>query len=408
MNSTHLLNVINSPKDALYNFMLGQEYEKNGQNASAVSFYLRAAEFSTDDLLSYEALIRLSFCLERTGNRQHTVKGILLRAVALLPRRPEAYFLLSRTYERNKEWHECYSWASIGESKFYMQLQALITDVEYPGKYVFTFEKAVASWWIGLWSESLYLFRELRKRKDLSYEHKISIENNYNSIKNQFKKPINYDSSMYPDLKVKFVGADKIERNYSQAYQDMFILTMLNGKRNGTFVEIGCYDAFYNSNTVLLETKFGWSGHSIDINPEITKAFATKRNSNVITGDATKLDYGLFLDKEEYDYLQVDCEPAGNSFQALQKVGLEKHKFAVITFEHDKYCDDDTTIQEKSKQYLESFGYIQVVNNISEDLYSPFEDWWVHPDLVSKDIVTLMTSVSDKTKKADLYMLNKL
>ena len=34
--------------------------------------------------------------------------------------------------------------------------------------------------------------------------------------------------------------------------QDMFVLTVLNGKTNGTYLEIGSGDPFIGSNTALL------------------------------------------------------------------------------------------------------------------------------------------------------------
>jgi hypothetical protein len=399
---------IQYPKDPLYNFLLGREYEELKQYASATSFYLRAAEFSIDDLFSYEALLRIAICLETIGNRVYTVKGLLLRAISLLPDRPEAYYLLARLYERNKDWHECYALACIGESRHWVVDKPLLTDVEYFGEYVFTFEKAIASWWVALWGESVYLFRELSKRRDLSQVHNIAVQNNIAFLKDSYKVDIKYDSSLQPELRYKFPGSENISNNYSQAYQDIFVLTMNNGKRGGSFVEIGCEGPYHYSNTVLLEQQFGWSGISIDINPVHTENFSKERSAKVITGDATKLDYDLFLDKNEYDYLQVDCEPAANTLEALKKVDLSKRKFAVITFEHDIYIDKDISIQEKAKKYLESYGYVLISNNISQDAYSPFEDWWVHPDLVDKNIIDKMTLISDTTKRADYYMLNRI
>jgi hypothetical protein len=324
-----------------------------------------------------------------------------------MPKRPEAYFLLSRIYEINKDWCECYTLSTIGETFLNDSHIPLKTSIEYPGKYVFTFEKAVSAWWIGLWDESIYLLRQLNKRVDMLPVHVESVKNNLARLGRSYKKAIPYDDSLYSGLRVKFNGANTIKRNYSQCYQDMFVLTMLNGKRDGRFVEIGCDDGFFNSNTALLETTFGWTGVSIDIVPEKIVKFATQRKSKTILGDATKLNYGSFLDGD-YDYLQLDCEPAYNTFKVLQRIPFEFHRFAIITFEHDNYCDEDGSIMDKSRQYLKSFGYVMVVNNISEDKYSPFEDWWVHPDLVDKNIIDKMLCISDETKKADWYMLNKL
>jgi len=213
---------------------------------------------------------------------------------------------------------------------------------------------------------------------------------------------------MYSELRYKFPGAENIEKNYSQVYQDMFILSMLNGKRNGTYIEIGCCDPFFNSNTALLELEFGWNGISIDINPNEIKKYENVRNTKTLLADATKIDYEKLLDSSVYDYLQVDCDPAITSFTILQRIPFHKVKFAVITFEHDKYIDENQEIQDKARKYLESFGYIQIVNNVSEDNWSAFEDWYVHPDLVDESIIKKMMCISDESKRADKYFLGKI
>ena len=43
-----LINLINDPKNPTNNFILGKLYEEQGQWSSAVSYYLRAAEFKRD------------------------------------------------------------------------------------------------------------------------------------------------------------------------------------------------------------------------------------------------------------------------------------------------------------------------------------------------------------------------
>ena len=61
-----------------------------------------------------------------------------------------------------------------------------------------------------------------------------------------------YDNSKFERLRTKFNGSEKIERNYSQCYQDMFVLTMLNNPTHGTYLEIGSADPYYGNNTALL------------------------------------------------------------------------------------------------------------------------------------------------------------
>ena len=403
-----LMNYIKDSKNPLGNFILGNFYEKLGQTASAVSFYVRCAEFGEDKLLQYESLLRAGLCFNKQGSRVFLVKGIFLRAVSLMPERPEAYFLLSRTYERNKDWQEAYSWASVGGNKFTkdMEFKELHSDVEYPGLYGFMFEKAVAGWWIGLYEESLHLFKILDKRTDMKTVFKESVKNNLKNLWNTWKDPIRYDNSMYEKLRFKFDGANIIDQNYSQCYQDMFVLTMLNGKQNGRFLEIGCGDPFFGNNTYLLEKDFGWEGISVDIDSAMTKKFAENRKSRVITHDAVTLGYNNILDQADYDYLQIDCDPPIVSLNVLKRVPFEFHRFAVITFEHDFYNGDNSIIREDARKYLTSFGYKMVVGNVAADEYYSFEDWWIHPELVEAYIVELMRDESQEPHKADKYMLS--
>ena len=177
-----LMNYITDPRDSLYNFTLGKCYEDLGQTASAASFYIRTAEFTTDTLFAYESLLRLALCFEKQGLRVYATKGILLRAISLLPDRPEAYFLLSRLYEINSDWHESYAIATIGEKLVSDSDIKLRTDVEYPGKYAITFEKAVSAWWIGLYYESIQLFRELNKNPNMLDIHVNAVRNNIKNL----------------------------------------------------------------------------------------------------------------------------------------------------------------------------------------------------------------------------------
>ena len=75
------------------------------------------------------------------------------------------------------------------------------------------------------------------------------------------------------------------------------------------------------------------------------------------------------------------------SLQILKKIPFDKYKFATITFEHDDYSDIDDYVKKESRNYLESQGYILVVNDVSNDGLCAYEDWWVHPDLVNMELV---------------------
>jgi len=98
------------------------------------------------------------------------------------------------------------------------------------------------------------------------------------------------------------------------------------------------------------------------------------------------------------------CKKASIPFEVLQKIPFHTHKFRVITFEHDHYADDTQSIKDKSRKYLQSFGYELVVSNVSPDDYCDYEDWWVHPDLVDRKIINIMKATDDAIKKIDKYI----
>jgi hypothetical protein len=160
------------------NFALGLEYEKRNHNAPALSYFLRCAERTNDNLLAYEALIHGSNCYDREGTRDGTAKGILQQALCLLPERPEAYFLLSRFSEKREWWQDCYIYADTGLRTCNFDLEPLKTDVEYPGKYGLLFEKAVSGWWWGKTEQSKNIFLDLYYNQSLSEDYRNGVIQN--------------------------------------------------------------------------------------------------------------------------------------------------------------------------------------------------------------------------------------
>ena len=397
---------IDDSRNPLVNFRLGYEYEKLGQTASACGFYLRVTEFGNDIQLSYEATLRMALCFERQGNRWFMIKGLILRAISLLPNRPEGHNLLARAHERNREWQEGYTAAIVGHN-LTKEKGNTITDLEYPGHWVFNFQRAVTGWWIGLFDESVAIFRQLNKRTDLWPNYKTAIQNNLASYGNNWKEPSIYTNNDYKDLRYKFNGAENIKKNYSQSYQDLFVLMALNGLQYGSWIEIGCAHPTYGNNTKLLE-EWGWDGVSIDIDTNVVDNWKN-RVTIPYQMDATKVDWDkmpIWGLTDITDYLQIDVDPPKVSYEVLLKIPFWKHKFRVITFEHDFYADESGEIREKSRNYLRSFGYELIVNDIAVDEYSSYEDWWVHPDLVEPKIIQLLRSNSE-INPAINYIFNK-
>jgi len=143
-----IIDLSKNPFDPKLNFDTAVEYQRLNQTASAVSFYLRSAEYGKrDSLLTYTSLLLMSQCFNDQRGREFSVSNCILQAIAVNPKRPEAWLLLSRFYESLNQWQEVYTYAHVGlgcDSD-----EQLPAHVGYPGAYSLHFQKAVAAWWIG-------------------------------------------------------------------------------------------------------------------------------------------------------------------------------------------------------------------------------------------------------------------
>lgn len=219
---------------------------------------------------------------------------------------------------------------------------------------------------------------------------------------------IYYSPSLINRLRYRFPDAENVARNYSQAGQDLFVLSMLNGLRNGTYVEIGSATPEELSNTALLERHFDWRGVGVEIVPKFVEEYNAQRSNKTTLSDATNTDYVKLLreagiEGNVIDYLSCDCEPPSVTFAALKQVLEQDLTFALITFEHDAY-NAGTAIRDQSREYLRGKGYELVVSNISAWPGAVFEDWWAHPDLVDPAFVELFKANDDREKLWEHYI----
>jgi hypothetical protein len=189
---------------------------------------------------------------------------------------------------------------------------------------------------------------------------------------------------------------------FSQASQDLFVLKMLNFKKNGTFLEIGSAFPIHNSNTYLLEKDYTWSGIMVEFDSKYLSSYRKERPySSYIIDDAQKINYRRYLDRCKYpvnmDYLQIDLDVDNkstlNTLLILDNTVFDKYKFATVTFEHDIYRGDYFNTRSISREIFSKRGYIRIFSDVMVDnddkitLNLPFEDWYVHPDLVDKELI---------------------
>lgn len=173
-----------NPFDPELSLTIAQEYDRIGQTASAVSFYLRTAEYGykTHPQHVYASLLRASKCFSVQANRKNTVLNLILKAIAYQPQRPEAWFALSQWYELEKKWQESYTAAEVGLSFSKKKVKALPLEIGYLGEYVLRFQKAVSAWWVGRKDEAIELFEQL-KNEEIAPNYLSSVLDNLSKIK---------------------------------------------------------------------------------------------------------------------------------------------------------------------------------------------------------------------------------
>lgn len=406
-NNSLLDNYIMNPKNAVINFNLGLDYYNKNQFAAALSFFLRAAELSNDKKLIYEYLLLVAKCIQSIGRRENTLLELISNAVRFDPSRPEGYLMLSIYFERLRQYSTAQTWTKIGLSMsnlFKQSNNQIYGDhkniIDYDDAYKLDFQIALCNWSLGQSDLSRKQFKDLfHSDKNISEDYFNLIHKNITDLSPY--PYLNYDYNKRNNLKHKFKGYEKITKNFSQCLQDIFVLTMLDGKTDGSYLEIGSAEPYIGNNTALLE-KLGWSGISIEIDKELCNLFKRKRNNPVVNMNA--LDYDYTSVRGIVDYLQLDCDPPEITYQILTRLNFDHCKYKVITYEHDYYLDESKTYRDKSRAFLKSKGYMLIAGNIAPNDTDNFEDWWVNPELVDSEIVNKMVQKDDNIKNASNYL----
>ena len=177
----------------------------------------------------------------------------------------------------------------------------------------------------------------------------------------------------------------------SQAHQESFVLTTLDFKRNGFYLELGSAWPIRNSNTYLLETQYEWSGLSIENDPERVELFnSSSRKNKCVQADGVTFDYAAYFAANGFppqlDYLQMDLHPASVTLDALINLPLDRYRFSTITYEHNGYRDPPhQEIKRRSQEILLSQGYLLVAEDLTlkfQGMDRAYEVWYVDPSSV--------------------------
>lgn len=175
-------------------------------------------------------------------------------------------------------------------------------------------------------------------------------------------------------------------RSKSQAFQESFVLNILDFKKSGYFLEIGSAEGVIANNTLILESEFEWKGLALENDLSLATKYNETRFAKCLCLDATSWPAEETLlasgAPSQIDYLQVDIDPAEQSLRALVNLPFLNFRYSVITFEHDRYLSEDSHVRDASRDFLNSHGYHLFAGGI-ETRGRNFEDWWIDAKLES-------------------------
>ena len=127
--------------------------------------------------------------------------------------------------------------------------------------------------------------KSLMKNSINNYLKKIDLKlmrhSNYEDLFNEARQQTSFSIAQRIRPKLFPTYFENITESQSQLGQGLLVLSQLDFKKNGYFVEFGTTDGITLSNSYLLEKKFGWKG--------------------ILSEPAKKCLKSAFLVKENYD-----------------------------------------------------------------------------------------------------------
>ena len=251
-------------------------------------------------------------------------------------------------------------------------------------------------------------------RYNLKYEsifnfHNFNCDKTYNSTYLQYKKLVVLKMSFFYKINlflnlIKYSIKEKFRKDNGKHF--LFLKDYFKEKKDGFYIDVGCYHPIRLSNTKFLYEK-GWRGINIDINKKSIDLFKITRkkdiNLNIGIGNKNKVSEAYFkkdlfplntlvidhakkllgeykkkkinvytlnsvidnnAKNKKIDFLDIDCE--GNDLKVLEGLDLNKNEIDLISIEMHGY-------DEKTKRDGELVFDIMKKNRY-EKLYGNFPD----------------------------------
>lgn len=229
---------------------------------------------------------------------------------------------------------------------------------------------------------------------------------------------------------IRFVSYCLARRHLSrsQIMQDLWVCFELDEKRDGFFVEFGATNGLKNSNTCLLETKYGWKGilaepnpvwhadlsanrdaaiehrcvagktgevvtfiTTNDTDPELSsiEAFSSSDHFAAVRNQGERIKIPTIslddlLEQNQaplaIDYISIDTE--GSELEILSSYSF-RHRFKTISIENNP------ATEEPIDELLTSQGYIRVFKHLSQ-----WDSWYVAKELRTSEEVVIFAPSS--------------
>ena len=249
-----LIELVDEPYDPLKNFNLALEYHKYNQTAIALSYYLRCAEFTDNKIISSEALLRASLCVNTQQGRDEKELYLIKHAITASPNSIEPYYVASLFYSwrsgNNPEkrfWLDSYQYACLGVNIIEngCKCEPFTTNFGYT-EYNIYFQKAFAGSNIGKINEAQEIYTKILT----SYELDINTKN--------------YINSKLQQLPERKYSINKIKNTFnSSIFEIDDKLTTLNNYHNSSPAIFKLYRNCYLCDCI--RRGYRWEEHQHDI-----------------------------------------------------------------------------------------------------------------------------------------------
>ena len=194
----------------------------------------------------------------------------------------------------------------------------------------------------------------------------------------------------------------------SQLCQDRFVDAVLQGRRDGYFVDLGAgtdrvrgHDISFYSNSYYFEHHLGWTGLAVDIDEVWIEHAQRERKCTVLCLDMFKENINDIFEKnnspKRMDFISFDAGAATDKI--FEELDLDTYIFDVVLFEHNAfYSDEFTSARDASRVVWEDKGYELICADIVyavPGINGPVEDWWVHKSIMNDHIRSFKCSGLD-------------